>query len=170
MRPVAGSMRPKTNSSGIFNTNRSRPVSVRRFTRMFVPKPKKAFQSPGTHTFGLVVMDIFSRLYQPSAARTLAEVETQPKIPPWALIIFRPISWNSGKVGADAVGGHEALVAAVVGLPHGGVDADFRGDAGDDELLDAAVLQDGMQVGGPKSAFAGLVDDRLAGGEDKVRQ
>ena len=26
-----------------------------------------------------------------------AESATQPKMPPWALIIFRPISWNSGK-------------------------------------------------------------------------
>ncbi len=32
-----------------------------------------------------------------SAAKVFSEVETQPKMPPWALIIFRPISWNSGK-------------------------------------------------------------------------
>src|SRR5437879_8902471 len=32
-----------------------------------------------------------------SACSTAAESETQPKMPPWALIIFRPISWNSGK-------------------------------------------------------------------------
>ena len=25
------------------------------------------------------------------------ESDTQPKIPPWALIIRRPTSWNSGK-------------------------------------------------------------------------
>ena len=34
---------------------------------------------------------------QASAARMRVESETQPKMPPWALIIFRPISWNSGK-------------------------------------------------------------------------
>src|SRR5258708_39109862 len=51
--PAAGRMRPKTKSAGICRTNRSKPVSVRRLTRMFVPKPKKAFQSPGTQSLGL---------------------------------------------------------------------------------------------------------------------
>src|SRR5947209_14303716 len=35
------------------------------------------------------------------AARTEAESLTQPKMPPWALIIFRTISWNSGKYDAQ---------------------------------------------------------------------
>src|SRR5678815_3296135 len=48
-------MRPKTMASGIFNTKRSSAVSVSRLTRMFVPKPKKAFQSPGTQNLGLNV-------------------------------------------------------------------------------------------------------------------
>ena len=37
-------------SSGIFSTKRSSAVSVSRLTRMLVPKPKNAFQSPGTHS------------------------------------------------------------------------------------------------------------------------
>ena len=41
-------MRPKTSASGIFSTKRSRPVSTSTLTRMLVPNPKKAFQSPGT--------------------------------------------------------------------------------------------------------------------------
>src|SRR3990170_882997 len=45
-------MRPKTRSSGMPRTKRSRPVRVRTLTRMFVPKPKSAFQSPGTQTLG----------------------------------------------------------------------------------------------------------------------
>ena len=49
-------MRPKTMSSGIFSTKRSSAVSVSRLTRMLVPKPKKAFQSPGVQSFGLVVL------------------------------------------------------------------------------------------------------------------
>src|SRR5260370_19855336 len=69
-----------------------------------------------------------------------------------------------GKVRADAVLGDQAVVAAVVGLADGGVDAHFGGDAGDDELGDAAVLEDRMQVGGVEGALAGLVDDRLAAG------
>src|SRR5580698_7910881 len=43
-------MRPKTRESGIFNTKRSSDVSVSRLTRMLVPKPNKAFQSPGTQS------------------------------------------------------------------------------------------------------------------------
>src|SRR6266704_44458 len=48
-------MRPNTSSSGIFSTKRNRPVSTSMLTRMLWPKPKKAFQSPGTHSFGLVL-------------------------------------------------------------------------------------------------------------------
>src|SRR5258707_259980 len=45
-------MRPKTSASGIFSTNRNRPVSTNMLTRILVPKPKKAFQSPGAHKTG----------------------------------------------------------------------------------------------------------------------
>ena len=46
-------MRPNTRESGIFSTNRNRPVSTSMLTRMLVPKPKNAFQSPGVHNTGL---------------------------------------------------------------------------------------------------------------------
>src|SRR5580704_2381255 len=52
MRPIAGRMRPKTRESGVFSTKRNRPVSTSMLTRMLVPKPKKAFQSPGAHKIG----------------------------------------------------------------------------------------------------------------------
>src|SRR5580700_263296 len=52
MRPIAGRMRLKTSASGIFSTNRNRPVSTNMLTRILVPKPKKAFQSPGAHKIG----------------------------------------------------------------------------------------------------------------------
>src|SRR5262245_29666340 len=133
-------MRPKTIGSGIFNTNRSSAVSVSRFTRMLVPNPKNAFQSPGTQSFGLNVENggrsssatgaaVMSGLRrnggggggelatrstgvpparlsdsrherdaratgltasrQASASRMLFELDTHPKMPPWALIILR---------------------------------------------------------------------------------
>src|ERR1043165_5940139 len=47
-------MRPNTTESGIFSTKRSSPVSTSRLTRMLVPKPKNAFQSPGVHSLGSV--------------------------------------------------------------------------------------------------------------------
>src|SRR5476651_346081 len=46
-------MRPNTMLSGILMTKRNRPVSTSMFTRMLVPKPKNAFQSPGVHNTGL---------------------------------------------------------------------------------------------------------------------
>src|SRR5689334_25069319 len=46
-------MRPNTRLSGIFKTKRSRPVSTSMLTRMLVPKPKNAFQSPDVHSAGL---------------------------------------------------------------------------------------------------------------------
>ena len=77
-------------------------------TRMLVPKPNSAFQSPGVHKAGLkvdvpdvpvvlvlIVMPpllpfLESPVKVPAAPRPSSE--TQPKMPPWALIIFRPIS------------------------------------------------------------------------------
>lgn len=44
--------------------------------------------------------DAQANLFELSAViafRTETESLTQPNIPPWALIMFRPISWNSGK-------------------------------------------------------------------------
>ena len=46
-------MRPNTRLSGIFSTKRNRPVSTSMLTRMLVPNPKNAFQSPGVHNTGL---------------------------------------------------------------------------------------------------------------------
>ena len=46
-------MRPKMMSPGICSTNCSSPVSTSRLTRMLVPKPKKAFQSPGVQSLGV---------------------------------------------------------------------------------------------------------------------
>jgi hypothetical protein len=56
IRPVAGKMRPNTISSGILSTKRKRAVNVSKLTRMLVPKPKNAFQSPGTQSFGFVIV------------------------------------------------------------------------------------------------------------------
>src|ERR1700712_2545717 len=46
-------MRPNTREFGIFSTKRNKPVSTSMLTRMFVPNPKKAFQSLATHKVGL---------------------------------------------------------------------------------------------------------------------
>src|SRR5262249_13633654 len=45
----AGRMRPNTMSPGILTTPRVRPVSTITLSTTLVKRPKKAFQSPGTH-------------------------------------------------------------------------------------------------------------------------
>ena len=68
----------------------------------------------------------------------------------------------AGVGGAAAVLQQQALEAAVVGLAHGRVHADVGGDAGEDDVVDAARAQDQLEVGGAERALARLVDDRLA--------
>ena len=70
---------------------------------------------------------------------------------------------EGGKVARGRVLDQQAFVAAVVGLAHRGLHADFGRDAGEDELGDAARLQDLGDVGGVEHALAGLVDHDLAG-------
>ena len=65
------------------------------------------------------------------------------------------------EVGAGAVFRDEAFISPVIRFPDGGVDADFRGHPRDDQLSDATVLQDGVQVGGVEGSLARLVDHRL---------
>ena len=71
---------------------------------MLVPKPKRAFQSPGVQSFGVVRLRVPWSLLVQAAARTPSQRPakavlslTQPKMPPWALIISSPTRWNSGK-------------------------------------------------------------------------
>src|SRR5215470_16550079 len=56
MRPVAGRMRWNTIWSGILSTKRRRPLSTSRLTRMLVPKPKNAFQSPRVQSAGFTAV------------------------------------------------------------------------------------------------------------------
>src|SRR5258707_13138203 len=50
-------MRPNTSESGIFSTNRKRPVSTSMLTRILVPNPKNAFQAPAVHNTGRFISD-----------------------------------------------------------------------------------------------------------------
>ena len=81
---------------------------------------------------------------------------TQPKMPPLGLDHGESGGVKFREVRPGAIGRHEAVIAAVVGLADGGVDADLGGDTGDDELADALHLQDGVKVGGPEGALPGL--------------
>lgn len=63
---------------------------------------------------------------------------------------------------AAAIVQQHAFEAAVVGLTHGGVDADVGGDARKNDVLDAADAQDQLKIGGAERTLAGLVDDGLS--------
>ena len=93
----------------------------------------------------------------------LSESDTQPKIPPLRLDHLQTHRLELRKIRAHAILRHETVVAAVIGLADGGVHAHLRGHAGHDELLDASVLQDGVQVGREEGALAWLVNHRLRG-------
>ncbi len=61
-----------------------------------------------------------------------------------------------------AVFQQKAFVAAVICLAHRRRDADIGGDSGEDNVLDALLVEDEFEVGGAERTLAGLVDDRLA--------
>ena len=94
-------------SLGICSTYWSSPVSTSTLTRMLVPKPKKAFQSPGVQIRArsgpAVVVSAMSCSLSSRRPRGVERGDqaalslTQPKMPPWASIISRAMRWNSGK-------------------------------------------------------------------------
>ena len=71
--------------------------------------------------------------------------------------------------GAGAIRQHQALEATIIGLPHGGVDADISGDPGEDEVRDTRTAQDQVQVGGVEGSLTGFVDDRFTGQRRDLR-
>ena len=77
--------------------------------------------------------------FMAALSRKAAEVATAPNTPPCILTIFERRRVVAEVGGAAAVLEQQALEAAVVGLAHGGVDADVGGDAGQDEVVDAAL-------------------------------
>ena len=165
---------------------------------MLVPKPKKAFQSPGVQRAGfcfvvivaVVVAAVVAAVvrvtsvrsvildspftptsYRPPvpiiqtyarAARTRAESVTQPKMPPWALIMRNPTSWNSGKYDAQQSLGTRhryprSFASRTVVCTQTSVVTPQT-----ISVLDAAVLQNRMKVGRVERALARLVHHRLA--------
>ena len=112
---------------------------------------------------------VFSQWGHGRPARKLLLSLTAPNTPPCILIICSAAVWLPGSVGAAAVGQKQALEAAIVGISHRCMDADIGGDAGQDEVGDAARAQDQLQVGRVEATFAGLVDHDLTGQGRQIR-
>src|SRR6202050_415593 len=147
-------MRPNTSASGIFSTKRSSPVSTRTLTRILVPNPNKAFQSPGTQNFGLnVVVALIARFLVPRlSALSFQRRDHVLALPHPAenstlgLDHFQPHLLEPWKIRTDAVFRNEAVVATIVGFAHRRIDANLGGDTGHHQLCDAVVLQDRVRI------------------------
>src|SRR3954454_5583472 len=137
-------MRPNTSESGIFKTKRSRPVSTSMLTRMLVPKPKNAFQSPDVQSAGLKSDILISDLPAipvdvliviPLCGRSLHRlqycggVRDPAEDAALGLDHLQAHLVKLGEVGCAAVRDDDAAVAAVIGFAHGGIDAHLGRDA-----------------------------------------
>src|ERR1700757_3407310 len=170
-------MRPNTMLSGIFKTKRKSPVSTSMLTRMLVPNPKNAFQSPDVQTAGLkpagadvavpLVLIVMLPLLDYRCLR-LHCLENRGRIGDPAedatlgLDHFQAHLVEFGEVGSAAIRNDDAAIAAGIGLAHGGVDADLGGHAAPQQVFDAVFGQDVRELGGVERALAGLVDHDLA--------
>src|SRR5262249_15629949 len=129
-------MRPNTTSSGSFTTPRHSPVNTMTLSATLVNRPKKPFQSPGTHQDGEA-----TRALMPVSCSCQSRKQRFGRRHPAENAALRLDHGDAsglelGEVGAGAVFQHQAVEAAVVRLAHCGVDADLGGDAADQELRD----------------------------------
>src|SRR5664279_485964 len=183
--PSAGKMREKTISGGSLTTPKLKPESTMTLSRTLVNRPKKPFQSPGTHGFTRPIdgttavsteaemssVSIMTRtpsdghlfasvLQRPDDVGTIADPAENAALrgdhPQTHLVKLR-------KIRTRAVAQHQTLEAAIVGFAHRRVDANFGRHAADEQLRDAAVLEHRVEIGRVERALAGLVDDGLAG-------
>ena len=66
-----------------------------------------------------------------------------------------------GEIALGRILGEQALIAAVIGFAHAGLDADLGGDTCEDELAGAEALQLLREAGGVEGPLARLLDDDL---------
>src|SRR5215469_5876526 len=152
-------------SAGRLTTCTHSPVSTMTLRMTLVNRPKKPFQSPGTHQRGASVemfMASLSRSICRKGGNDCRGRGNPTEDAALGLDHAQPGVVKLREIRADTVGDNEALVASVVRLAHRGVDADLGGHPANNQLGDGAVLQHRVEVGGVKCAFAGLVDNGLA--------
>src|SRR6478752_4840154 len=177
--PSAGSTLPMTESVGTLTTKINRPLRVNTLTRMLNASPKNALVSPRVHhgtlksesvregRMVLRFMTVLARSGRGGSDRCQLRKQGDGIAHPTEDAALGGDHVEShalelGEVGADAVGQDQHLVAAVIRFADGGVDADLRGHAGDDELGDAGLSQDRLQVCAVEGSFAWFVDHGLA--------
>src|SRR5271166_1760497 len=149
-------------SAGRLTTCRHSPVSTMTLRTTLVNRPKKPFQSPGTHQRGAAAAVFITSSSTMECGDDGLGGGDPAEYAALRLDHAQPHLLKLREVRADAIGHHDAVVAAVVSLAHRRIDADLGGDPADDQLADAAVFQHRVEVGGVKCTLAGLVDDRLA--------
>src|SRR6516164_2458210 len=162
--PSAGRMRPYTMSAGRLTTCRQSPVSTMTFRTTLVNRPKKPFQSPGTHQRGAPPeLFIAASSGGECGQRCNDRLGRRDPAEDAALCLdhAQPHLLKLREVRADAIGHDEALVAAVVSLAYRRIDADLSRDPANDQRGDAAVLQHRIEVGGEERTLAWFGDHWL---------
>src|SRR5271165_4534691 len=149
-------------SAGRLTTCRHSPVSTMTLRTTLVNRPKKPFQSPGTHQRGAAAAVFITSSSTMECGDDGLGGGDPAEYAALRLDHAQPHLLKLREVRADAIGHHDAVVAAVVSLAHRRIDADLGGDPADDQLGDAAVLQHRVEVGGEERSLARLIDDRLA--------
>src|SRR6516162_477382 len=153
-------------SAGRLTTCRHSPVSTMTLRTTLVNRPKKPFQSPGTHQRGAAISAVFITSSSTSGCLECGHDGLGRGDPAEDAALrldhAQPHLLKLREVRADAIGHDEAVVAAVVSLAHRRIYANLGGDPANDQLGDAAVLQHRVEVGGVKRTLARLIDYRLA--------
>src|SRR6516225_2916832 len=114
--------------AGRLTTCRHSPVSTMTLRTTLVNKPKKPFQSPGTHQRGAAAA-VFITSSSTSGCVECRDDRRGRGDPTedaaLGLDHAQPHFLKLRKIGADAIGNDEAVVPAVVGLAHCRIDADL---------------------------------------------
>src|SRR6516225_5330661 len=151
--------------AGRLTTCRHSPVNTMTLRTTLVNRPKKPFQSPGTHQRGAAISAVFITSSSTSGCLECGHDGLGRGDPAedaaLCLDHAQPHLLKLREVRADAIGHDEALVAAVVSLAYRRIDADLSRDPANDQLGDAAVLQHRIEVGGEERTLAWFVDHWL---------
>src|SRR5467141_701165 len=128
-------------SGGRLTTCRHSPVSTITLRTTLVKRPKKPFQSPGTHQRGRAA-EVFIAFSSRTGCRDCVDDRFGGCAPAEDAALrldhAQAHLLKLREIRADAILYDHAFVAAVVRLTHRGIDANLCGDPADDQLSDAA--------------------------------
>src|SRR6516162_9282412 len=153
--------------AGRLTTCRHSPVNTMTLRTTLVNRPKKPFQSPGTHQRGAAISAVF--ITSSSTSRCLKCFDDglgrgdPAEDAALRLDHAQPHLLKLREVRSDAIGNDEAVVAAVVSLAHRRIDANLGGDPADDSLAEPGVLSHAFKTVAEDGPFPRLTADGFPG-------